>query len=156
MRSRSLRRDSRRATTTVEVAFMLPVFLLFLFGSVQFGHAVLVDTVLKSACREAARYGSTEGVTTAEVIAKAQGIISSTVDINAVTLMVKDAAYYDENTHPNGYDELPDVEVADAEVGDMILVRATVNYRNVALIALPLLDFVEDIPLVGQSFTRHE
>ncbi len=156
MRSRVLRRRSRKATTVVEVAFILPVFLLFLFGIIQFGHAVLVDTVLKSACREAARYGSTEGVTTAEVLAKAQGIISSAIDINAVTLMVKDASYYDDDTDPDGYASLPDVEVADAEVGDMILVRASVNYRNVALIALPLLDFVKDIPLAGQAFTRHE
>ncbi len=56
---------SRRGTTVVETALVLPVFLLFVLGLIELGHAQMVKNVLRCACREAARMGSTEGHTTA-------------------------------------------------------------------------------------------
>ncbi len=42
----------------LEVALILPVFLLLLFGIVDFGHAWYMKQELTSASREAARYGT--------------------------------------------------------------------------------------------------
>lgn len=47
-------------TTVVEMAFVLPTFLLFVLSLVEFGHALVVKNVLPSACRSGARLGSTD------------------------------------------------------------------------------------------------
>ena len=65
------KREARRGTTVVETALVLPVFLLFVLGLIELGHAMMVSNVLRSACRQAARIGSTEGNTTAEVRSRA-------------------------------------------------------------------------------------
>ena len=42
----------------VEFAIILPVFLLLVFGIIDFGHAWYMRHVLQNSCREGARYGT--------------------------------------------------------------------------------------------------
>lgn len=42
----------------VEFAVLVPVFLLLLFGIVDFGHAFYMDQIITTASREGARYGT--------------------------------------------------------------------------------------------------
>jgi hypothetical protein len=52
------RRDrSRRGTTAVETALVLPAFLLFMLGLIELAHAQMVKNILRTACRLAARIG---------------------------------------------------------------------------------------------------
>ena len=74
------RNRTRRGTTVVETALVLPVFLLFVLGLIELGHALMVKNVLRSACRQAARIGSTEGNTTAEVKQRVLDMIGSAVN----------------------------------------------------------------------------
>ncbi len=62
----SRRVRTRRGTTTVEAAFVLPIFFFFIFALIEIGHAQMVMNVLNSACRSGARLGSTEGTSTSE------------------------------------------------------------------------------------------
>ena len=73
MRPASRRRRLRRATATVETAVVLPVYLLLLLAISEFGHAQMVSNLLASACRNAARIGSTEGTTSSNRIRRAAG-----------------------------------------------------------------------------------
>ena len=70
----------RRGTTVVETALVLPVFLVFVLGIIELGHAQMVKNLLRSGCREAARIGSTEGNTTAEVQQRVLDVIGSAIE----------------------------------------------------------------------------
>src|SRR5688572_28006849 len=95
LRARIATQPRRDGTTVVEVAVVLPVFLIFLFGLWAYGHAQMVSNMLKGAARGAARMGATEGVTTAQVKARVTEVMGAAVDASKITVQVKDASAYD-------------------------------------------------------------
>lgn len=147
----------RSGTATVETAVVLPVYLLMLLAIVEFGHAQMVMNLLNSACRNAARIGSTEGTTTAQVVARVQQTLGAAVPANKVTVYVRDAGVYDTGGTPPstdaGVEALPALEVADAEPRQMFVVRAKVDYNSICLVPMP---FLKNVVLDSQSFMRHE
>ncbi|MEM6798274.1 MAG: TadE family protein [Planctomycetota bacterium] len=155
--SRRVRPADRNGTTVVETAFVLPVFLLFVLGLIEFGHAMMVNNTLRSACRAAARIGSTEGRSTADVENHVRQVLGAALDVNAVEIFVKNAQSLDDGApvpeSGAGFETLPDIELADAEPRQMYLVRAKVNYNAIALVPMP---FLEGAVLEGQAFMRHE
>lgn len=154
------RRRQRRGTTVVEAAMVLPLFFIFIFTIIEFGHSQLVENTLDGACRKAARYGSTNGVTTAEIRTKVENMVGTVVDTDDVTIIIKNASVYDTGgTLPvtsQDFYALPDVEAADLEPRDLFLVRVELRYSDVALISLPFLGNMENAVMVGEAFTRHE
>jgi hypothetical protein len=146
----------------VETALVLPVFLLFVLGLIELGHAQMVKHVLRSACRSAARMGTTDGNSTADVRNKALDVLESAVDPDHVQIFVKDASPYDEGGTPpeSGEDleALSDIELSDAEPRQLFLVRAKVHYNDIAIVPnIPLLGgFLNEVVLEGQAFMRHE
>jgi Flp pilus assembly protein TadG len=147
----------RRGTAAVETAVVLPAYLLLLFGIAEFGHAQLVLNLLNSACRNGARLGSTEGTTTANVRARVNQTMGAAVTASKVTVYVKDASVFDSSTTPPSTDAsleaLPDFEVANADPRQMFMVRAKVNYNDIALVPMP---FLKNMALDAQAFMRHE
>jgi TadE-like protein len=155
------RKRSRRGTTVVETALVLPVFLLFVLGLIELAHAQMVKNVLRSACRQAARMGSTENNTTDEVRAHLLDVLDSAVDVSAVEVFVKDASSFDDGDATSVGSELeamPDIELADAEPRSLFMVRATVHYEDIAIVPnIPYLGgFLDEVTLEGQAFMRHE
>ena len=150
-------RANRRGTTMVAFAMVLPVFFTFVFGIVEHGRLQLVSNMLTTACRNGARLGSTENVTTADAKARVEGILAAVLDTQDLTVMVKDAGVFDTSgAYPSSaadYAALTDVELDETEPRQLFLVRATVAYNDVALIPFPILDGVQ---LTGQAFMRHE
>ena len=148
---------NRNGTALVEVAITLPIFFTFVFGLVEYGRLQLVSNMLQAACRNGARLGATEDVTTAAARARVQEILSSAMNPEDVTITVKDASVYDtEGPYPGtpaDYDALPDIELDDAQPRQLFLVRASVAYNDVALIPFPVL---QGASLFGQSLIRHE
>jgi Flp pilus assembly protein TadG len=49
---------SERGAVAVEFAILLPVFLLLVFGIMDFGHAFYMKQMVSNASREGARYGA--------------------------------------------------------------------------------------------------
>lgn len=150
-----------RGTTVVETALVLPVFLLFVLALLELGHAQLVKHVLRSACRQAARIGTTEGTTTDDVESRVLATLSSIVDQNDVEVFVKDAGTYDTGGQPEGGDELealPSIELSNAEPLQLFMVRAKIDYDDVAIVPnIPYLgSFLDGVVLEGQAFMRHE
>lgn len=147
----------RDGTTTVEAAFVLPVFFLFVFAIIEFGHTHLVHNMMNSACRNAARLGAVEGTTTAQVVGRVNQTMAAAIPTAAVDIFVKDASDYDSGGTPPtsgaGVEGLNDIEVAGAEPRQMFVVRATVPYNEVALIPAW---FMDGVVLQSQSFMRHE
>ena len=156
------RQQDRLGTTAVEAALVLPVYILFVLAILEFGHAVMVNNVMRSACRQGARMGSTEGQSTADVEDRVEQVLSGAVNPSKVEIFVKNANVYDDGGNPANGDEietLPDIELSEAESRQLFLVRAKVNYRDVAIlpIDIPYLgEFLKNITLEGQAFMRHE
>lgn len=148
-------RKSRQGTTTVETAMVLPVFLLLLFAIFEFGHAQLINNVLNSACRNAARIGAVEGSTTAQVRAKVEAMIGTVVPTGTVEIFVKDASSFDGGATATGpeLEELPGIELRDAESRTLFVVRAKVPYSSVAIVPMP---FLKHVQIDAQAFMRHE
>lgn len=153
---------SRRGTTAVETAVVLPIFLLFVLGLIELGHAQLVKNVLRSACREAARVGSTEGHSTADVEQRVRDIIGAACNVDAVQVYVKDASAFDGNGAPStssaSLEALPGIQLSEAAERQLFMVRAKIHYNEVAIVPhIPYLgSFLDDVVLEGQSFMRHE
>lgn len=148
----------RRGATAVEFAIVLPFFLLFVFGLMEYGRARMINNLLKGSARTAARIGANEDVTTAEAGNVLRNMMGSSIDKNQIAIQVKDASVYD---NPNGnlpetaseYAALPNIELSTADTRQLFLVRATVNYGDVAIVPLPWWD---NIVLEGQAVMRHE
>lgn len=159
---RNRRSAPRRGTTVVETALVLPVFLLFVLGLIELGHSMMVAHVLRSACRQAARIGSTEGNSTADVQAKTLQVLGSAVDTSKVTVYVKDASSFDATASPNttsgSLESLPAIELTNAEPRQLFMVRAKVKYEDIAIVPnIPYLgSFLDNVTLEGQAFMRHE
>jgi hypothetical protein len=146
----------RRGTTTVETAFVLPVFLLLLFAIFEFGHAQMINNMLSTACRNAARVGAVEGSTTAQVEERVEETIGKFVPLDAVEVFVKNASSFDGGgTTPagQGLEELPNIDLSTTEPRTLFVVRAKIPYNEVAIVPMP---FLEDVVLDAQAFMRHE
>jgi len=62
-----LYRRNRRATAAVEFAIVAPVFLLMVFGMIEYGRMVMVQQIITNAPREGARTAVLAGATTSSV-----------------------------------------------------------------------------------------
>lgn len=154
---RQLALRERRGTTVVETAFVLPVFLVFVLSLIEFGHALMINNMLRSATRSGARLGATDGNSSADVEAAVKQKLSAVIDPELANVSVKNAQIYDGGgTVPadgQAIEALPAMEVADAEPRQLFLVRAKIAYNDVALVPMP---FMRDVVLEGQAFIRHE
>jgi hypothetical protein len=147
----------RRGTTIVETAVVLPVFLLLLFAIFEFGHAQLIKNMLNSSCRNAARIGAVEGTSTNQVISQIQQQMSPVISQDNVLIFVNDAGDFDSDDTPDtdgqSIEDMPSIELSEAEPRQLFVIRARVPYNSVAIVPMP---FLEDVQLYGQSFMRHE
>ena len=155
----ALRKPSGKRTgaTIVETAIVMPVFFLFVFAIIEFGHAIMINNVMKNACRQAARWGSATGATTEEVEQYVRDKVIGAVDPALLTVQIKDASQFDTGGDaPDSiadFAAMPDIELANAEPRQLFMVRAAMRYGDVALIPQP---WLSNALLTGQTFTRHE
>ena len=153
--SKRSRCRERRGATIVEMAVVTPVFAVFLAAIMEFGHAFLVVGTLIAAAKQAARFGAVDGISTADTVTHANGILAAAMDTAQTTVLVKDASVFDQPTLPEtiDYNDLPNIELQTAERRQLYVVRIEVDYNDVAIVP-PF--WAKDIQLVGQSVMRHE
>ena len=75
-------RWSVRGTSSVEFAIILPIFLLFVFGIIQFGLGWWVSQIITNASREGARFGivvSDPPVSDVQVTARVQTYLNASL-----------------------------------------------------------------------------
>lgn len=146
----------RQGTTVVEMAFVLPVFFIFMWGLIEFGHAYMVINALNAAAKKAAREGSFDGVSTAVVEQKVREYLEPAFDISSLNVMVKSAGVFDEGgVDPQNidYGNLPPIELNEAEPRQLYIVRVELPYESVS-ITPPY--WIKGVTLKGQSVMRHE
>ena len=87
-----LQQNQRTGVTTVEFAIVLPLFILFLALSFEFGRLNIIRHTADNAAYEAARHVMVPGETSAEAVAKANGLLNvvstrgATVTVNPAIL----------------------------------------------------------------------
>ncbi len=149
-----------RGTTAVEVAFVLPVFLLLVFAMIEFGHVYMTTQLIVAAARAAARTGVADGKTTADVTAKVDEILSAGIDSSQATVYIKDGSAFDDATittdqiNATDYNLLPDIEIFGMDARQLFIVRIEVPYDQVTLI--PGGGWLKGLTLSGQAVMRHE
>jgi Flp pilus assembly protein TadG len=146
----------RSGALTVEVALVMPVFILFLFAIMEFGHFCMVSHTLHAAARRGAQYGSYEDVTNGMVETRIKQIVGAAINADKATILIKDASVFDDSgfdASTINYSSLSSVTLDEAERGQCFLVQVKVPYDNVSL--LPTF-FIKGVTIVGQAATRHE
>lgn len=132
--------------TVVEFAIALPLFLLLLFGLIEFGRFVAVSTAVETASREAARFASAVGGTPPQytdcaAIRDAGQRLSVMADIDQIDIVF--------DSGPGTPLLVPDCQggpaptVTDISAGDRVVVTATETFQS-------------GVPLIGNiigSFT---
>lgn len=147
---------ARTGAVIVETALVIPVFALFLVAILEFGHAYLVIGTLNAAAKRAARYGSCDDVTTAQVRSHINQTLSKTFKPERATILIKDGNIFDTaDLEPKeiDYSGLNDIELSSAKTRQLFIIRIGVPYEDVALIP-PF--WVKGMTLWGQSVSRHE
>ncbi|MBN00751.1 MAG: hypothetical protein CMJ77_16665 [Planctomycetaceae bacterium] len=147
----------RRGATLVEFSIVLPVFLLLVFGIIEYGRLQMTVNLLKNACRQASRLGTTEGVSTSQAITRVTQILGPAMNTDDVTVLVKDASVFDGDgalpVTSSDYAALPTLELTDAEPRQLFLIRADIAYNDIALIPWQWMD---GMVISGQAIMRHE
>jgi len=133
-------RKKRRGAAVVEFALVVPVFILLVFGMVEFGRAVMVQQVLVNASREGARQAVLDGSTVAEVESRIEGYLSaSTIDGALIEYEVNGVIVGN-----------PSV----AKFGDAVTVRISVPFDSVSWLPVP--DYLGGTTLTASSIMRRE
>ena len=82
-------RRRRRGAAMVEMALILPIFLLLTVGLIEFGRAFMVQQMVTNASRDGARLGSLPGIGNSEVEASVrQSLTVGRIDSNVVRVTV--------------------------------------------------------------------
>jgi len=145
----NMNRESwRRGQAVVEFALVVPVFLLILFGVIEFGRAFFVLHLMNNAAREGARTASLPNKSEADVYAVVDNFVGGVgLDVNRKTTEIA--------VIPAGTSEPdPGVDLAGATSGDRVRVSVVYQFTVVTGSFVPGLS--DPIDLVGRCVFRHE
>lgn len=130
-----MKRNSRRGTAVIEFALIAPVFLLLVFGMIEFGRAIMVQQVLVNVSREGARQAAVDGgVIDVDAYLAASAITGALTQYEVNGVIVSD--------------------LSGAEYGEAVTVRISVPYRNVSWLPTP--NFLTDTVLSASTTMRRE
>ncbi|WP_339727867.1 TadE family protein [uncultured Gimesia sp.] len=160
--------SNRSGTTLVELAFITPVFLAFVFAVFEFGYAYMVSNIIQEATQEGAKLGRCEDVTTAQVQDKVKRLLDTVFDSDLATVSVKNASSFDTpgaDVSQINYSSLPDLELSNAEKAQLFIVRVEVPYKDIRILNSFFVDPVQaaeakakedSMMLSGHTVRRHE
>ena len=126
-------RRKRWGAAAVEFAVVAPIFLLLVFGIIEFGRAIMVQQMLTNASREGARLAVLDGSTTAQ--------IETTVENYLATIQGETIAV---NPNPPG----------NAGFGDPVSVTVSVGFDQVSWLPSPM--FLSGRNLSATTVMRRE
>lgn len=137
----------RHGAAMVEMALVLPVFLLVTMGIIEFGRALWVANMVTNASREGTRMAILDGSSNTQVSSAVQEFLVSSLSVNPADIDV-DIKITPAEGNPN-----PGNDCSVANARDLIEVKVTIPFNKVSLVPG---DYLEDKPIVGRSAMRHE
>ena len=132
----------RRGTAAVEMAMVLPVFVIAMLGIIELGRGIMVCQLLENASREGARMAILDNTTNAQVTSAAQTFMQNAANIapSNVTVSINVAG---SNSAP----------LSSANPGDLITVTVSVPFSSVSW--LPP-NYLKGVTLSALGAMRHE
>lgn len=128
-------RTDRRGAAVVEFAVVAPVFIMLVFGMIEYGRMVMVQQLLTNAAREGARVGVLDGATTASVQTSVTSYLTN-ASVSGSTVTVS----------PN--------PPSSAGYGEPVTVTVTVPFNQVSWIPSPM--YLGGKTLQASSVMRRE
>lgn len=137
----------REGAAMVEMAVVLPVFVLLLMGVIEFGRGMMVSNMVVNAAREATRMAVLTGSTNTEVTSGVTSFLQQSLSVPpgdvTTTITITPATG---NPDPNN-------SLASSNSRDLITVTVQVPFSKVSL--LPP-SYMKNTLIKGQSAMRHE
>ncbi len=128
MNHRSANIKKRSATTTVELAVVASIALLFLFGILEYARYVHLRQIVGNAAREGSRYAvvrTGDGTTTSDVVQEVQRRLGGRgKELQNLTIEVL-------NVDPNTGTPIPASSWTESGFGQAIAVRITGEYKPI-------------------------
>ncbi|SFI34640.1 TadE family protein [Planctomicrobium piriforme] len=147
-RQSSPNRQRRSGAVVVEMAIVLPIFMMVVWGIVEFGRAMMVGQLVTNAARYGAREAILDGSTNAVVTASVQQFLVDTVkgikgsDVTVKVLVTPGTGNPD-----------PKNDLATSRLKDICNVTVTIPYSKVAYFSAT---FLKTASLRGSCSMRHE
>jgi len=129
-------------TAAVEMAMVLPVFVIAMLGIIELGRAIMVSQLLENASREGARMAILDNTTNAQVTTAAQTFMQNAANIapSKVTVTINVAG---SNSAP----------LSSANPGDLVTVTVSTPFASVSW--LPP-NYLSGATLSAIAAMRHE
>ena len=144
---RNQSQKQRRGTATVEMALVLPIFIMVTFGIIEFGRAMMVSQLVVNSAREGARRAVLEGSTNANIETTVKDFLVATTNISAADVSVTVTIVPDPlNTDPLNV-------LGSSNSGDIITVAVAVPFDKVQFVTG---NYLNGKMLRGQATMRHE
>ena len=146
-RQRGLNTGERRGAAVVEMAVVLPVFMLVVMGIVEFGRGMMSTQLITNAAREGAREAILNGSTNTAVETLVKNYVSQACNVktSAVTVNI--------NITPGTGNTDPKNILADSDQGDLISVEVRVPFNDLSYITG---SFLAGKTIKGFATMRHE
>jgi len=125
----------------VEMALVLPLFILLAFSIIEFGRAMMASQLVTNAARDGARLAAIDGSTNQQVRDAVLEFLDRSLGPNSSTASV--------SIEVNGTSN----EVANSTPGDMCTVTVSVPYSEITLTRA---QFLDNSNIVGHCAMRRE
>lgn len=137
----------RRGAAAVELAVAGPIFLMLIFGIIEFGRGMMVNNMVTTAAHEGARMAVLNGSTNSEVVSSIHAFMNSTLGVSPSNVTVAIT------TIPAEGNPDPANLVANCQTGDLVTVKVEVPFNCFALIPG---NYLAGKQMVAESAMRHE
>lgn len=142
-----IRKRDRRGAAVVEMAMVLPIFVMVVLGIVEFGRAMMVGQMVTNAAREATRLSIVDGSSNASVTEWVGSFLNDSLGVNTsdVTVVI--------TVDPAQGNDDPLDKIEDAQSRDLVTIKVEVPFDKVSYIPG---DYLSGKKLKAQSAMRHE
>ena len=141
------KRSNRRGAAVVEMAMVLPIFVMIVLGIVEFGRAMMVGQMVTNAAREATRLAIVDGSSNTSVTTWVTTFLNESLGVNTSDVTVAITV----DPAPGNADPLDKIE--DAQTRDLVTIQVEVPFDKVSYIPG---DYLSGKKLKGRSAMRHE
>jgi Flp pilus assembly protein TadG len=140
--------EGRRGAVTVEMALVLPIFTMLVFGIIEFGRGFMIMQLVTNAAREGCRRAIIDGSTNTDVTSYIQSFMNTSGNVptsaTTVTITVTPAA---------GNPANPTSNLASCQSRDLVTVKVEIPFSAVQLITAK---YLAGKTLKGEAAMRHE